>query len=504
MESELPDLDENVAFIVENGASVGPMTMRAIVDGVVAGDRSATSLVWWAGATDWVRFDAHSELRRLGSLEAPPDAPSRWALLEQLPNTADPVDDAVDAAGTRSEPEAAPGPEVEAADAAPVADEASSSEPEQVEVGFVDLEPVTAPVTNAGTSTNESHSEAPAANEPAAATQADSTFPRNLPERESASGAQPLERPALTGLFSSGARAEPKPDEPVDGQAPSPDALDAILAARQSLESVGARIEALSSATRRSMSPEERQPESSKVSGASEGQWTDIPDAAAVAVAEAASHPEPGERAGSWTSVDGDAQATPVPSTQESEPSNVVAGRASLTARFDEMVRKSTAHQRRIEWIMRVDELLLSSCITSIADCGFTAIDLNSHESYHRVLFDHNSDARRVRLELSPVDMVSEQFGRHVRFGLSWGQDVADPDRAFELVREQSTDAEVPPGVVTCEADLSTSSVSTHVELILAADDFVKGDYSVDRASLDGAIAATLHALESHWNELFR
>ena len=508
MDSELPDLDENVAFIVENGASVGPLTMRAIVASVTAGERSSTSLVWWAGATDWVRFEAHSGLREIADLdEAQPEpaqpepvpGSSRWGMSEAQIETAAPEGIEVE--------EAMSGPE-------PAADH----EPEPV--ALAEPEPA-----------------AEHAAEPALATgEAEEAFTFNLPTRASSGDDELLERPALTGLFSSGARTEPPADEP-DDQAPSPDALDAILAARQSLESVGARIEALSSATRRSMSPEDSQWTEPAGVAALEGESTDADLALAAASMEStglsgATEMEVGalaeapdtidaevdleepeeildDSSGEWTSVSDEVateesiEAEPTPTAGSHEKPEVEAARAELTARFDEMVRKSISHQRRIEWIMRVDELLLSSCITAIADSGFTAIDLNSHDSDHRVLFDHNDDSRRVRLELSPVDMVSEAFGRHVRFALAWGRDVPDPDRAFEIVRQETLDAPVPPGVVTSEANLSSATVSTRVELILAADDFVRDDYSVDRTSLDAAIAATLHALESHWHQLF-
>ena len=365
----------------------------------------------------------------------------------------------------------------------------------------------------------------PSADEPGA-------FSFGLPIREaSAPEADEPSPAALTGLFSSGAREQVglTASEP---QVPSPDALDAIMAARMSLESVGARIDALTSATRRTTSPEPQQSPSNNAADdtgdsnqeedgiereedlADERESVLIASVSSVEAADAESTTEatPG---GSWRAVeaDGPVDSVAVASAEAEAPAEthvdapaakeLSAAHVALTERFEEMVRKSVSHQRRIEWVMRVDELLLSACITAIADSGFVAMDLTSRDSDHRVLFDHNSDSRQVRLELSPVDTVTDHLGRHVRLGLSWGRVAQNIDEAFDTVERESVDDLIPPGVLTCDADMSSGIVSTHVELILAADDFVKDDYSVDRPSLDNSIAATLHALEARWHVLF-
>lgn len=529
--SELPNLDEDVSFVVDNGASVGPIAMRLIADSIASGTRAASSLVWWQGATDWIRFDSHPELKALTAREEPAEAEVdavRWNMPEH-------VDTPFANAENVQSPEpvaaiAQPGPSPLASQ--PISDQpVEAFEPQSTGSGLAAFEPAAVePQQNpepvaAALAVETEVTEAEAADTDTG------EFSFNLPMRDTTDTSETEPSRALTGLFSSGSRSE-SPDD-ADSQMPSPDALDAILAARQSLESVGARIEALSSATRRSMSPEEFHAAESGASLAPDGQWTDV-DPATVAPTPVAAvvqddpfaetqvfEPTVVEStraesqdltadeqtsvitASGWTDVEGATSTSEqLPATAE-EPVANDAARLALTERFDEMVRKSEAHQRRIEWIMRVDELLLSSCITAIADSGYSALDLNSRESEHRVLFDHNDDSRRVRLDLSPVKAVSESFGRHVRFGLSWGRDVSDPDRAFAIVRQHTTEETVAPGVVTCEADMASSSVSTRVELIFAADDFVKDDYSVDRGSLDSSIAATLHALEQRWHQLF-
>ncbi len=620
MLSELPDLDEDVSFVVDDGASTGPVPLRLIVASVVSGQRASNVLVWWAGATDWMRFDSHPDLVALltpasaqegdavGSSalgETPDDAVmTRWGasggdvvFADEMDFTDETevvdetvvadetvvvdeiaaLDDAETATDAEPLPLAEPAepvarvePEEELAPADALESEEGAVE-EPLYVEFVDMEetepvgsgfpdpvveqfvaadhfvPFESPAAVAHEEpAEESHIE-PAADpiDGAVLDSADDAaadgeppsgepgaFSFGLPIREaSAPEADEPGPAALTGLFSSGAREQVglTASEP---QVPSPDALDAIMAARMSLESVGARIDALTSATRRTTSPEPQQSASIDAADdtgdsnqeedgiereedlADERESVLIASVSSVETADVESTTEatPG---GSWRAVEADGPVDSVTAARSETEApaeahvdapaakELSAAHVALTERFEEMVRKSVSHQRRIEWVMRVDELLLSACITAIADSGFVAMDLTSRDSDHRVLFDHNSDSRQVRLELSPVDTVTDHLGRHVRLGLSWGRVAQNIDEAFDTVERESVDDLIPPGVLTCDADMSSGIVSAHVELILAADDFVKDDYSVDRPSLDNSIAATLHALEARWHVLF-
>ena len=332
MASELPDFDESVSFIVDNGASVGPLPMREIVASVASGQRSGASLIWWAGATDWCRFDSIPQLVAMS--DAPTEAPSPASSPAEEPSRWDSVSEAP----TQANDPAAIEAEEPSAEATP--NEVVSPEALEVEP----LEPVYAVV-------EPQH----AAPEPEVVAEVEAASTADITENEAATALVTREpsalaeeadtpRPALTGLFSSGARAEQS-----EAAAPSPDALDAILAARSSLESVGARIEALSSATRSSMAPDEFQ------AGLDEFEATAAADNEQIPVAEAptALAPteitavEPDEASGSWTSVEGTEQDA-VPVAADGAATN---NRAQLNERFEEMVRKSVDHQRRIEWI---------------------------------------------------------------------------------------------------------------------------------------------------------
>ena len=173
---------------------------------------------------------------------------------------------------------------------------------------------------------------------------------------------------------------------------------------------------------------------------------------------------------------------------------------------FEELVKKSEEHQRRLEWATRVDELLLSGCIAAIGERGYLTRDLASRESEHRVQFETDKDTRFIILEIVPLPQTNaagETIGRHLKVKMSWGQDVSDVESAFAVVRSLASDEERKPGKVRAEIDTTTSRVLTTVDLIWAADDFVSADYDVDSDALDDAVSAALHILERRWYKLF-
>lgn len=648
MENQLPDLDENVSFVVDAGAPVGPMAMREIIDSIRAGARAPDVLVWWAGASDWLSFssdqrlidllsglpatnqppppeDVEGDLTTLidelesrsdedgapdepatpddGALDDSPEGerfpepevtsfgvdasgPEAGALAtvavsyirdepagEAEEEPAEPVaevaeqaeveeaetdlveataedvgdveaddapDDAVehdaadheatdavvfeladddpsdlDEADSDPEPEAEPVAEQQAdaepdADAepevadAPIFDPAAEAEADELlargpramhpsagwsvdddgepidaataDVDAVVEQPVLSvvggldviddPVAEVDHGSDEAPPEEDVVDDVAAeadhdeVSEPDDHASEEVAEHDDPAPEEPTsdlpdaddDRPqGLTGLFSSPLREEaPSPEAaPVEGEdSDTPQAT---------LEKVGARIDALTSATRRARQPED----------------------------EAASEPDLVPAAGSWQAV-------------ENGP--------DLDERFADMVQRSVAHQRRMDWALRVDELLLSASITAIVDKGYVLLDLEAHESSQRAIFDHHDDSRHIRLELeplSPINAAGDPVGRHVKATMAWGRDVADADAAFATVRAQATDDDPMPGTIRSEVNMVSSSASTVVDLIWAANDFVQEDHSVDRVSLDASIAAMLRALESRWYEWF-
>lgn len=573
MSNMLPDLDESVSFVVDQGSPVGPIPMRSIIDSIRSGERALDVLVWWAGAKDWIAFS---------------NDPALLELLQDLPATNQPppppepdVDDAStpEAAETENkfpEPEVRtfdvsfddggaiePSPEFEQpADLEDSADEREPSQPFFDQEAEAEADALLArdprsmhPSASWGDDETTVIDRADAAEADVVA-EAEAVVSEGMRETRSidteAFQRVLVEQEALeTSAIDTSLEDEPQADDidsevaQVDSEVADADDIESDIAevedapqggltglfgspnrghvgnpgadvdptlandgaTSSSLETVGARIDALTSATRRAQKGGALVIDDSELVGSDiAAELADEPEAEAdlspvigeVEVAEieaeAASpefgittgaDPEVESPSGSWQAVDG-------------EP--------DLEDRFSEMVRLSVDHQRRLDWALRPDELLLSSCITAIVERGFVLLDVENHPVSQRAVFDHNDDSRHIRLELSPLSPVNaagDPVGRHVQVSVAWGREVQDADAAFAIVRAHASDELTDPGTISCEANMVASSATTSVELIWAAHDFVRDDHSVDRPALDASIIAILHALEARWHELF-
>lgn len=65
MAAELPDLDQPLSFVVDDGEAVGPMALDDIVDSMSTGARQTDAYVWWIGASEWVPFNSDDRLMAL-------------------------------------------------------------------------------------------------------------------------------------------------------------------------------------------------------------------------------------------------------------------------------------------------------------------------------------------------------------------------------------------------------------------------------------------------------
>ncbi len=551
MSNELPDLDEDVSFVVDDGAPTGPIPLRTIIDSIRSGERAPDVLVWWAGAPEWEQFTSNPSLfgllQDLPASNQPPPPPDHDEETTLSEGTAVVEDRAVDDYSEISE-EAVVNEEARLLDVDESDTEEDALEEAEPEEAHSDEQASASAAADAQADVllaRDSRAMHPSSrwglDEPATeSTVVESMAPKlimtefDVPKFDEPAAEMPQEANApepsqpdssLTGLFSASART----DAGLSGETATASAEDVATSARLSLQNVGARIDALTSATRRTprmdVYPLDEvqaiEPESATIEDPVD---EDVHVAGSVLTPAAEPHDqsddpateedgelrvavetrelegdteteEPALSAGSWQAV---AELSEVIETYEPA--------TALGDRFAEMVRNSVEHQRRLDWATRVDELLLSACITAIVDSGYLLLESTSNDSDHRVLFDHNDDSRHVRLELSPLSPLNaagDHIGRHLRVGLEWGRGVADRDVAFAVARSEAIDGDVAPGTLTCEVNMLANSASTGVRLIWAADEFVRDDHSVDRASLDASIASVLHALEARWYELF-
>ena len=69
--TQIPDLNEEVSFCVDDGTQSGPHSMRSIIDSVRSGERPDDVLVWWSGEAEWLPFNVNTTLMTLMA-ELPP------------------------------------------------------------------------------------------------------------------------------------------------------------------------------------------------------------------------------------------------------------------------------------------------------------------------------------------------------------------------------------------------------------------------------------------------
>ena len=239
------------------------------------------------------------------------------------------------------------------------------------------------------------------------------------------------------------------------------------------LADVGARLEALASATRHVQS-------SSKLD-------------------QAASAP-----ALRLVSDQGDVDLREQPDGRSTGGMDVSDVRAStLATSFESMVRLTENHGRLLEQGARVRELLARACGAALSRQGYSVDRRNESAGRYFLGFEGGVENKQMSLEISPAASVSDETGHHVHLVLSWGRTAADMDAALQVVQEQLPVADRPLGTISSDAHIDTSLVSTRVELIWAIDDYIDSEYTIDRGRLEIALDAIEQSLERRWYDLF-
>lgn len=448
MAAELPDVDLNVSYVVDNGVAVGPIALSEIARSISDGERKPNAYIWWTGRGDWVPFNSDARLTALLAIE----------------------DGDID--GEDAEEELIP-VEIE------LAPEASMAHVEE-ELSLAQEEPTVL-----------------AQEEPAQLGElddaADEVIDLDAPFSFRAGNVSgdvidvrtpPIDESIGIGIASSLAEVD---DE----------VFDSITITQNSvLTDVSARLDALASTTRHLQ-------ESTKLDRA--GASPIVRPARGEHPAHG-NHPASGDAEIDLRSHDdeddlGSDEKPPVVIDFPDEPSEVRA--STLETRFDAMVRQTVQHERLLEQSERVRELLARACGAEISRQGFSVERRNELHGHYYLSFESGADTRRIRLEISPTWSVSGDSEQNIHLVVAWGRMAFDIDEALKVVQDQLPTSDRRPGTISSDAELDTGSVSTRVELVWAIDDYVGEDYSIDRDKLVGALDAALHCLEQRWYELF-
>ena len=443
MSADLPNTEQSVSYVVDDGEPSGPFALTEIARSIAAGERKPDCYVWWVGAHEWIAFNSDARLMLLL-----PGSDVGVGAEAEMPEV--PVESATDET-----------PEVETAVSDVEAEPTEITLPAKIDVVEAEAEPVVVEPVVVEPATTAFHAA------PVESTEDELVDDESVPD-------EPVEIDALeTELVESIAEPEPvviaEPEIDLTEEATPAVAevieLDEISLSENSvLASVSARLEALTSSTRHYQS-------SMKLDAA---EAISVDTIAAPDIPDIVIEPEP---SGTRTSVFG--------------------------GEFDAIVRRTAQYQRLAEQSERIRELLSRACAAVISQHGYSVERRTELRGHYFLNFEHGLDTRQMRIEITPAPSVSGDESQYVSLAMTWGRLAFDIDEALETLLGQPPMANAGPGVISVDADLDNGSVSTRVNLVLPVDAYIGADFAIDRESLQDALAAIQHALEQRWYELF-
>jgi hypothetical protein len=152
----------------------------------------------------------------------------------------------------------------------------------------------------------------------------------------------------------------------------------------------------------------------------------------------------------------------------------------------------------------RMDELLVGAVITSCVEQGYSLIDLTSDGVNHYLRFEHLPSKQRIIFQLTNLteDLVSAKvLGRHARAVIGYGQMVNNVGSIFQALKAEVKSGfldATEPGIITCDADLTSGYIYVQVPLILDLDQYFLSDYHVKYPILQQHIGAVIHSLSKY------
>jgi hypothetical protein len=154
----------------------------------------------------------------------------------------------------------------------------------------------------------------------------------------------------------------------------------------------------------------------------------------------------------------------------------------------------------------QIDDLLVGAVIASTVEQGYSLIDLNSDGSSHYLRFEYLPTRQRLIFQLTNLaeDLVTAKvLGRLARAVIGYGQMVQNASAIWQAFKAEVKSGfldTTEPGVITCDADLTSGYIYVQVPLLLDLDNYFTGGYTVNYQLLQTHIAATVHSLAKYLN----
>lgn len=168
---------------------------------------------------------------------------------------------------------------------------------------------------------------------------------------------------------------------------------------------------------------------------------------------------------------------------------------------FAGLVESSWKYHRLLEDTQRVDDVLVGALITATLDTGRALLDINSDGTNHFLRFEDPTDRSRVSMAVTHLTRdvtTARAIGQRAALTVAYGEAITRFGQVVEAMRKQAKSGYVKsaePGIVTFDKDDESKYLYAQIDLYLDVDDYVSQDLKVDYEKLNGAVAASVHAL---------
>lgn len=171
---------------------------------------------------------------------------------------------------------------------------------------------------------------------------------------------------------------------------------------------------------------------------------------------------------------------------------------------FGQLVRRSWQRFEEQQHAREIDDLLVGAVITAMVAEGNSLIDLNSDGTHHHLRFENPGDKHRVLFQLThhTGDLISARtLGHYASVHMGYGERVADARTVWQALKSEVKSSFLDvgePGVMTVDADLTTSYVYVQVELLLDLEPYFAPGYKINYQLLQRHLAAVRQALAKY------
>lgn len=171
---------------------------------------------------------------------------------------------------------------------------------------------------------------------------------------------------------------------------------------------------------------------------------------------------------------------------------------------FGQLVTRSWQRFDEQQRTQEVDDLLVGAVVTAMVSEGNMLIDLTSDGNHHHLRFEHPQSKQRVIFQLAHRTgntIAAKTLGHHASVTMGYGEYVQNAQSVWQALKSEVKSGFLDvgePGVMTVDADLTTSYVYVQIELLLDLAPYFGDNYSVNYPVLQQHLAAVRQALAKY------